>query len=122
MQTMTCKNCCAPINPHLDHCEYCGGYFERPSEEILLKKEIENIKHEARVKQLYEAALQSMRDYGGRIMTPNEMRATMGLDPFTDEQIIPLERNCEMMFDDVSQQYVIKKPLKPKKKLFGFGR
>lgn len=119
MQTMTCKNCCAPINPHLDHCEYCGGYFEKPPEEtttcdfydsfgrkvLSLKKEMED---EYRVKQLYEAALKSMRDYEGRIMTPNEMRATMGLDPIHYEKIVPLKPNCEFLY-----------PSKPKKKLFG---
>lgn len=81
MQIMTCKNCCAPINPHLDHCEYCGGYFDRPPEEtttydlydsfgqkvLSLKKEMEDMNHKARVKQLYEDALSTMRDYNGRI-------------------------------------------------------
>lgn len=118
MQPMTCKNCLAPINPHLDHCEYCGGYFERP---VYYIKPGEN---------LYNEALKALKNYNGivtvaaedvQIMTPNELRSNYGLDPFTDK-IIPLELNCEYTFDECKQQYVIKKPLKPKKKLFGFGR
>ena len=116
MQVMTCKNCLAPINPHLDHCEYCGGYFEKrmlflemPTQKVLtLKENTIDLEHKTRVKQLYEDALYTMRAYDGRIMTPNEMRATMGLDPL-----------CHATYNELGGNGAIEKP---KKKLFGFRR
>ena len=85
MEPLICKCCGGKIDPVTMKCIYCDTAYVDDYEQIRrIKQENNSIKTQIDKEELYNAALNAMKDYNSTIMTPNEVREKIGLNPVVD--------------------------------------
>ena len=85
MTPLICKCCGGKIDPVTMKCIYCDTAYVDEYEQILrIKQENNSIKTQLDKEELYNTALNAMKDYNSTIMTPNEFRYKIGLKPIAD--------------------------------------
>lgn len=85
MKPLICQCCGGQIDAVTMKCRYCDTVYVDEYEQIRrIKQENNSIKTQLDKDNLYREALKSMRDYNSTIMTPNEVRKKIGLNPIAD--------------------------------------
>ena len=85
MTPLICKCCGGKIDTATMSCLYCDTVYVDEYEQIrCIKQENNSIRGQLDKEELYNEALNAMKNYDSTIMTPNEVRKKIGLNPIAD--------------------------------------